>query len=631
VGDAQETNRPNGAVDRVGWLSESDRDVSAQAEAEVAGPGRGSTCVGYSLQEDFMKRQKTIRALVIPAAISAVFASGCAFGAMKAGPGDVPFWIGIQDLQQLDQQVTRLLADRAAVIALRTPDDPQGVQLRATVAKLKHAMPQTPVLTYAWSSRNLRGKKGSAGVMDWLDSHGELQVHEPGGGRGLSRFGDVRLAGYREKTAASIAAAVSRGGADGVILDMSIRTPQYRPHALAKICASNGAFCESYAQGMDATLDAIRKALGDRAMVYNGLWNFGPGSVADQQKLLDHADAAAVEYFGGDPKVPQHSFTQDVLPFLQAMAKAPADKEILVFGRGSITYTSYAEDYARQRYLYCAYLLGKRDNTYFKYHSTFQADVPDGRTGGLSVYADWSSNIGAPSKPYSVASGLYSRPFAHGLVIVAPDDGRGGSYALPHAMYSPEGEKYENRVTMQPGQGLLLLDAKQADASDQHLLDLKLLADWPGSSMFSDGSGSGVSLQDGAPTGSHDMLLDAVRSAKPRNTLQLMMQPGGKVARMDVVAEVDDPSHRNEFAILAIGGPNPSAGDATVREMTFRAAASRRTGSPVVQGQALVPGQWQTLTLDGRALFAKSGLVFRRWDYVRFGGAMKLKAVKLAD
>ena len=61
----------------------------------------------------------------------------------------------------------------------------------------------------------------------------------------------------------------------------------------------------------------------------------------------------------------------------------------------------------------------------------------------------------------------------------------------------------------------------------------------------------------------------------------------------------------------------------------FRSSVLRKKDLPLISGPKLTLGGWQSVDLDGRALFAKSGLIFRRWDSVRFLGALKLKAVAL--
>lgn len=574
-----------------------------------------------------MRRKQMVWSLLL---VCTAFA-GSASAGLTPGPGNTGFWIGVTNTQQMDKQVARLLADHASVVALRMPDEDASL-MRAAIATFKREAPHTPLLMYSWASRDLsvRGKPGGKGLTDRVGQSSDMQVHGAFG-RNLREFSDVTNPAFRTMLAGNIAAAIDSRGADGVALDLAVRTPRYKPGPLAKICASDAAFCSRYAAGMDATFEAIRSALHGRPLLYNGLWNFGPGSVPDQQQLLKYADAAAVEYFGGDYKsAPSQSFTQDILPYLKAIAETPQEKKILVFGRSPLVYTSYDEDYARQRYLYCAYLLGARSNTYFKYHATFRTDVRVGRTGSLSLYSDSMVNLGAPAKAYAVDGGLYSRTFAHGMVVVAPDDGRGGSFALPHAMYSPEGDKLEGRVSLKPGQGLLLLDAKQANATpDQYLLDLKLLADWPNASLSGSAAAPELSLQGNAGDGTHDMLLDVIRSPHPHNTLQLSVLAGSPNTRVELMAEVDDPARRTEFAILDLKAPGAAASGTP--QVAFRTRVEPRDGVPILQGPALTPGVRQALNLDGHALFAKSGLTFRRWDYVRFDGVIKIQSVKLAN
>ncbi|HTA65464.1 MAG TPA: putative glycoside hydrolase [Xanthomonadaceae bacterium] len=570
------------------------------------------------------------KALLVPLFLAGLAGAGCAFGAIRVGPGDTPFWVAGDAQQQIDMQVARLVADHAAIVVVRTPGETSVATASSFLAKLKKAAPHTPVLMYTWVSRNITGTPGSTGILDWMDQAGGAMYIQRPNGRTIEGFGDVTRAEYRTRLASQIAAAVNRQGYDGVAVDLAVRTPRYRPPPLSRMCSMVPGYCDRYAAGMDAAFDAVRAALDGKALVYNGIWNFGPGSVADQRVLLDHADVATIEFFGGERKNPanRYSFSQDVLPYLEVISKTPADKQTMVFGRGSWQYENYADDYASQRYLYCAYLLAAGTNTHFRYSTTAQLDTPAGRSGGLSVYQDWYEPVGAPSKGYVVESGIYSREFAHGIVLVAPDDGHGGSHDLARTMYSPEGVAYQGHVTLSPGQGLLLLDAKPAADHDQHLLDLGLLADWSNAKLSGTPNAPEIALFEGGSAGGHDMMLDPVRSLHPRNRLQIAAQADDAGARMQLVAEVDDPSHQHVYAVLDVAAQG-NAGSSL--SMGFRMPNGRGASMPVVAGPRLTPGTSQVLDLDGHALFAGSGFVFRRWDYVRFVGGMKLKSVKLVD
>lgn len=569
---------------------------------------------------------------VLVCAIGIVLAPS-AMAALPEGSGNVPFWIGFSGPQQIDEQVARLLGDHAVAIALRYPQEGLGdAQSRALVARLHHAAPKTPVLMYAWASRSTAGRNGRVASMDWVNRQAGAMLLAGANGRPLRGFGNVFDPTYRGRTAASIAAAVAHDAFDGIVVDLAIRTPRYRPAPLARLCLRDDSFCARYAAGMDAQFAAIADQLGGKAFAYNGLWNFGPGSVADQQKLLESADAATVEYFGGNPNFPTRSFTHDVLPYLDAIAAAPEAKKIFVYGRGSWAYTDYAQDYATQRYQYCSFLLAARTNAFFKYIATFQLDSLHGRAGGLAVFRDWTLNLGKPGKPYVVSGGVYSRKFAHGLVLVAPDDGSGGVYSLDNTMYSPEGERFSGRIELQPGQGLLLLDAVPQPFDDNDLLNLSLLSDWPGATVSGVGATAEVALQADAPIGTHDMLLDPVRTLHPYSHLHMVALLGSAASGIDLVAEVDDPSHRQMYAVVALRGQGaPAPGGDAGASIGFRWPTRAQGAMPVVAGPTLLPGKWQSLDLDGRELFAKSGLVFRRWDFARFDGAMRIKSVGLVQ
>ncbi len=570
------------------------------------------------------------RCLMLVAGAMGLAACTSAPAALPAGAGKVPFWIAMSDPAQIDRQAARLLANHAVAIVLRYPQAGTGsADSRALVARLHEAAPGTPVLMYTWASRSSMGKSGFVANMDWANRQGGAMMLPNVKGRPMRGFGNVLDPDYRDRTASSIAAAMNRDGFDGIAIDMAIRTPRYRPGPLVRLCQRDESFCGRYADGMDAVFEAIRAQLDGKPILFNGLWNFGPGSVADQQQLLAHADAAAVEYFGDDPHAFPGTFAHDVLPFLSAIASAPASKKIFVFGRGSWGYTDYAQDYAWQRYLYCSYLLGAKPNSYYKYHATFQLDTPHGRTGGLAVYADWGVDPGSPRHAFEQAGDVYSRQFAHGLVLVAPIDGKGGTYTLATTMYSADGVKYRGKVELAAGDGLLLLDHVPARPGDEHLLDLALFSDWPGATVSGQGKATQLALDGDTPVGSHDMLLDPVRTLHPREQLELDAMPESSSSRIQLVAEVDDPSRQHAYAVVDVHAQGASPADGSA--LGFRTNSSAQGAMPVVAGPTLAPGAWALLKLNGPAVFAHSGLRFRRWAFARFDGAIRIRSVGLSE
>ncbi len=551
--------------------------------------------------------------------------------------GKVPFWLRLGDNRQLDVQARALLAERASVVVLRANPQPPPDDLRTLVERLHSAAPGVPVLRYSWASLSERKKrKHRDPIMGWLSNASELQLRASNG-KLMPAFGDVTQAQYRQRMADAIAKAVERAGTDGVAVDLAVRTPTWRPRQLARRCQTEAGFCARYGEGMDALFGQIRTTLGAGLILYNGLWNFGPGGVDDQAKLLRHADAAIVEYFGMNPGQPDHAFSIDILPYLQAMKALPGDKRLFVYGRGSWQYTDYESDYQWQRYLYAAYLLASRANTGFKYHASFQALAHTGRSGGLNTYADWKLPLGSATSDYRLRHGIYSRRFARGLVVVSPDDGKGGSFKLDKPMYSPEGEQRDGTLTLPPGTGLILLDRPPQSPPEGRAVALEPLGEWRAAEWTAAKDGThylSLASLDEDSIGEHDLLLDHEKSLDPYPALRVKLRARSAAARLLVVAEVDDPKGLAQQIVLVSRAEGDTAPVAPTASPGYRMTAAARKqgkiphiGGPVL-GPVLQPGKWQELTLDARALDL-GGYSFRGWRYARLAGAIDVAAVSL--
>ena len=576
-------------------------------------------------------RRKTI-SLVLASALAGLIPA-TARAELKTGPGRVPFWLGLGSNQQIDPQVIALLADDAAVVVLRArlSDPESGEPLAGPISRLQSAAPSTPVLLYSWASRHLPEGRSGDEIMGWLAGQPELQVHSKTG-KPMKSFGDVTRPSYRERTCSANVHALERSSADGMAFDLAMRTPRLIPRPLAQRCAEDGAFCAAYAEGMDRLFEELRSCLG-RPILYNGLWNFSAGMVSDQARLFAHADAAIVEYFGMNPREKGHSFTQDILPYLQAMQNLPERKKLFIYGRGPWHYTDYEEDYLWQRYLYGAYLLGSGENTFFKYHASFQVPVNAGRSGGLATYIDWNLALGRAKDEYRNDGGVYSRHFQHGLVLVAPDDGQGGEFTLDQARFTPEGERREGRVRLEPGSALLLLDIPPQNPPAREIA-LRPLAAWHGARWQQPKSGAAFLVLDAVPakpvTPPRDILLDRKRSLVPFPTLELRVRPRSKDAALLAVAEVDDPQHRQTHLVVAIptaeNARQPAAGPLPRFRLPVREESDRKV--PYVYGQHLRQGQWQRVVLDPADL--DLGLYkFRRWSHVRLQGSFEVQTIVL--
>jgi hypothetical protein len=387
---------------------------------------------------------------------------------------------------------------------------------------------------------------------------------------------------------------------------------------------------------MDSLLSELRNPGSRPFVLFNGFWNFHPGMMEDQAKLLPYADAAAVEFFGYQGQKGSLPFGSGILPYLKVVAAHP-NKVFVVFGRGPTSYVDYETDYLWQRYLYCAYLLAAGPNTYFKYNATFQAPAYPGRSGGVTTYADWEIVLGPSLAPFSARDGVYSREFRNGIVVVAPFGGRAATYVLPRTFYTPEGDRLVGRVELKPGTGLILLNQKPpAPAPIRYLLgsDPSPLASSQGALQVRDGDQTFLRLTDLRQSGDweHDLMLDPIRTLHPRRTLRLRVRSRTADAKLQLVAEVDDAEHQRRFVLIeATAQQTSSKSPNTVTETWFRSSASRwafpYVRSPV---QLSTTGQWQDITIDGSEILRRTGrFTFARWWYVRPRGAMDIEIIEI--
>jgi len=317
------------------------------------------------------------------------------------------------------------------------------------------------------------------------------------------------------------------------------------------------------------------------------------------------------------------------------MAQIPADKRIAVFGRGSWHYVDYEADYRWQRYLYASYLLGKRERDLFKFHSSFQVPAHAGRSGGLDIYADWNVDIGLPKGPYRVDRGLYVRDFALGRVVVAPDDGRGGSLDLELTWYTLEGESLTGTRRIEPGEALILVNSLNAvprKLSSKHISAGQIAElSWRNTSVVGVPGSRRVLLKplDKDFEGEHDLLLDFERSLVPFRELTISATLLAETASILAVAEVDDPAGKHSYFVVAINrstAREPKLGFGTVVQFRTRTKKTRRW--PYLR---IGIAEAQKIKLDGETIFASTSYQFRRWSHLRLEGPLEISSVRLSS
>lgn len=558
------------------------------------------------------------------------------FSSVVAAAGTV-YWAAPQNNMTFDGQVTEEVGTTASLVILRAEiEHPSPTYGFTGIVKRLKVAGNAPVLAYGFVTRLPTAGRSEQGILEGLDPGKPLHELE-GPGKLRTHLLDMTDPALRQRIASRYVQAVKELGVDGFAIDRANRTPD-GPPVITRRCQREKGFCEGYGAGMDAMFAELRRTLGrDAVIAYNGLNNAREGELADQARLLTHTNAAAIEYFGMDPRETTSAFSRDILPYLRQMQAMPADRGVLAFGRGHWHYTDYLDDYRWQRYLYASFLLAARDADMFKYHASFQVPAHQGRTGGLDRFADWRVDLGAPRGGAAVRGGLWVREFARGMVLVAPDDGRGGTLQLAAPRVTPEGKRFEGSVGLEPGTGLILLDQvpQALRRASRRVIPAQVMAGWGWSSAALASRPDGrqaLHLQPLAPrmTGEHDVLLDGERSLTPYLRLEIDARLGGGVGGILAVAEVDDRQGRADKVVFDIG----RGGEGSVRSgppVPFRSTVpkdSRDTWPWITVARGAQSGP---VELDGGQLLDGTGYRFRRWSHVRLQGPVDVAEIALAQ
>jgi hypothetical protein len=560
--------------------------------------------------------------------------AAAALGMAASAAAGTVYWVAPRSNAILDRQVTSVLGASADAIVIRATwmhPDP-NYTLAAIVGRFK-ASGNAKVLAYGWGNRYADSGRGEVDLFRGLDvGKPILERDEPGIGR--VAFLDVTDAALRSRIVDRFVEAKSKLGVDGFALDLSHRTPTRGP--LSRRCAIDIKLCPNYAKGMDALFADLRGGLGANSFIaYNGLFNFTPGQLADQARLLSSTDAAAIEYFGRNPGEPGYAFTKDILPYLRAVHDLPKDRAVWFFGRGSWQYSDYVDDYRWQRYLFASFLLAARELDLFKYHSSFQIPAHEGRSGGMDRYADWSVRLGKAKGTMTLHDGLFVREFASGLVAVAPDDGPGAALRLTRPRFTPEGARLEGTVRLPAGTGLVLLDQSpdSAQRPARRVISATDMAGWkwPNAALMTRSGAPWLELQPLPPerAGEHDLMLDSERTLSPYGRLEIRLGPLSPPSRVLLVAEVDDREKKHDTLVIEVAARED-------RNVRFDDAAPFRTVFPKGRTQ-----QWprlsvaraqgdEVLAVDGPHVLEGSRFRFRRWSHIRFDGPVAVAEVTLS-
>ncbi|MBN1556823.1 MAG: hypothetical protein JW951_01605 [Lentisphaerae bacterium] len=612
-------------------------------------------------------------------------ASGTSGGSATFHSGRLPypertvrigFWLGCSDNAIFTPEVVEWIGQRASFVVLNAAVKGPHPYFDYTncVARLKAANPAMPVLFYRYHHMFLPTPRTGGLFYEDVRRHPEWALCDKAGRpirphrHNASRLPDITLPACREAALRSTMDAVARLGVDGVAFDMYHRSLSSR-HAEA--AGRGDAFTAAWAQASEDYLRRLRFALPDGKLVLiNGLWPMRDGLLADQAKLLNETDAAAVEYFGyyvHPPRTPEdrdREFARYVLDILDVMESHP-DLIYGVYARSRrYVYLGYEEDYLVQRYGLGCFLLGMTPLSTFKYHSHFQLrSGAHGRTWGLSYYADYDLDLGAPSGRRYRRDGLWMRRYDKGLVVVAPSAQGDRIFTPQQKGYTPEGETVEGDWLIPEGRALIVL-AERPPAPPGTALEDRFESGAPNAWWFPVGDADTGIVREGgrsflrlrragdAVQPWHERRIQPVRRLVRKQTLSFDIRTRDTNAVVLLRVEVDD---------LA---PAPVIEDAAARKAPYAEDrrrpyavvclqpaenGSRRAdqGPDIPYGQAQagydVPyltgatpryradGQWHRLDVDTETLFHAAGrhLKPRRIPSIRVLGEVDLDEIVL--
>lgn len=377
----------------------------------------------------------------------------------------VGFHVATNDNSVFNNQAIELLTSCAGLVSINSPWERPNKNnaYTRTVARLHSKRNDLKVLIYAWVTvdYDLKIDRIGATILNGLRSHNEWLLklnngHLVESKDGYSQYADVANDEYRKWVIGRIVDAIENTNADGILIDMAFRAPS---GILSGWCRQFPEHCNNYASGMDALFSQLKKEIGHKLLIYNGLFaHKGTEDFQEQLRLLKYADGAFVEYFGMVPKQEVSSFDRDILGYYYLSSAYP-NKLFLFNGRRPRRTLTRKENEQWGRYLYASYMMIRGRNTLFKYQSDFQVPSHIGWPGALDILPDRAYDIGEPLGTYKIHGCLYYRKFSKGIAAFCRHDAnRPGTMKLEESMISTSGKLMNGLVKLMPGEAVILRD-----------------------------------------------------------------------------------------------------------------------------------------------------------------------------
>jgi hypothetical protein len=569
--------------------------------------------------------------------------------------------------QPLDGQMLRYLAKYTSPLMIRGMknslqppgwNDPK-LYLDSTIfSKIEQLNPNVITAFYTMLECRVIDNDTS---FDWETMHGmdslgvPLLIPDPKNNstymitKGNLLYGDARNQDFRNWIIGRINTSKQKIPTDGFQLDRTWIDPVSR--FFVPPYRTDSVMIKSYSDSNYTLMKQLRLKFPDAYIQVNGI---SPETCVNQSRFLDFADAQNVEAFGSTES-DDSIFSSAVLPYIKLMdSSAFINKRFNCFGNGhgnyknSAIYRYYADEKKWGRYLFGCFLLGTNGKSGFHFRTGSIYPMRDtGRFCGLDLHSDYIYNrLGNAVNHFTLElSGLYTRTFQNGFVIVAPVTkvSKLYTYYLNNSAYDNEGNLYTNSINLRSGEAYILYNSKPAPLPCTYEINfedssitsgnyiaagLKYL---PNTTIKTDKNNHYLSfstLKSGFAPFEHDIMLDWVRYQNKDSLFTFKYKTKASGVKIQLFCEVDDTlTHKYynaiiDFSVLPKKSKHFDSGYA-YRTMLF--PWNQPNAIPNIESSKKIinDGKWHTIEIDGSELLS-AGVKFIRPHYMRVKGKINL-------
>lgn len=357
-----------------------------------------------------------------------------------------------------DEKMIQKIISCAQIITLniRIDSENQNFSLNSIRNKIFSYNPDLPVLSYfrvtRWKENTIRA---DGNILSDIGEHESWALNSSKKKGRKVVFTDFRNEEFIDWLVQKITDFTLNNGFNGVFIDALQRSPK-------GLCQKNTKECEKYQKGIDSFLIKLKERINNnnnRIVLFNGVYSDNRISRQDSARMLELSDGAMIEHFGLIKKNRKNAnkikpnFLNDI-KFYQNYVDSNPEKVFGIFGRENyLVNTKTDKDWAG--YLYAAYLMIKRENVHFKFHSSFQIPSKNDMTNGLYVVPESRLNIGSPVTPYEQTGCVQRREFENYIVALCDFDSFAGGTVEMKISQSDDNSKL-CKIDLQPGEVIFM-------------------------------------------------------------------------------------------------------------------------------------------------------------------------------